>query len=224
MKRLLTIAGFVVCCMILPIQKSEGQIPVLEIIKEGINKVIKAIDLKIQRLQNKTIWLQNAQKTLENQMSKLKLDEISDWVEKHRKLYNDYFDELWKVKAILASYHRIKDIIERQRQIVNEYRTAWSLFRQDRNFTADELKYMYNIYSGMFDESLKSIDQLFIVVNAFATQMSDANRLKIINTVSENLDQQFSDLKDFNTQNKMVSLQRAAEKGEIEYVKKLYGL
>lgn len=224
MKRQLAMAGVVLCLMILPIQKSEAQIPVLEIIKQGVTKVIKAIDLKIQRLQNKTIWLQNAQKTLENQMSKLKLDEISDWVEKQRKLYDDYFDELWKLKATLASYRRVKDIVERQVQMVNEYRAAWALFRQDRNFTADELDYMYNIYTGMFDESLKSIDQLFIVVNAFETQMSDAKRLEIINTVSDQLDQQFMDLKDFNTQNKMMSLQRANEKGEIEYIKKLYGL
>ena len=73
---------------------SKAQMPIAEIIKEGIKKVIKAVDLQIQRLQNKTIWLQNAQKAIENEMSKLKLDDISDWVEKQRKLYADYFDEL----------------------------------------------------------------------------------------------------------------------------------
>lgn len=224
MKRLLAVMGLVLCFMIIPVQKTEAQIPVLEIIKQGIKKVIKAVDLKIQRLQNKTIWLQNAQKTLENTMSKLKLDEISDWVEKQRRLYADYFDELWKVKAALAYYHRVKEIIEGQVQMVSEYKAAWALFRQDKNFTANELDYMYNVYTGMFDESVKSIDQLFLVVNAFATQMSDAKRLEIINEVSDNLEQQFMDLKDFNNQNKMVSLQRASEKGEIEYVKKLYGL
>ena len=65
-----------------------AQIPILDIIKQGITKVIVAVDLKIQRLQNKTIWLQNAQKTLENSMSKLHLDEISDWVERQRNLYS----------------------------------------------------------------------------------------------------------------------------------------
>ena len=84
--------------MLLPMQKTNAQIPVLEIIRQGIKKVIIAVDLKIQRLQNKTIWLQNAQKTIENTMSKLRLDEIGDWVERQRKLYADYFDELHKVK------------------------------------------------------------------------------------------------------------------------------
>lgn len=224
MKRI--IAGLVLlgCFIVLPVQKSEAQIPVFEIIKQGIKKVIVAVDLKIQRLQNETIWLQNAQKTLENTMSKLKLTEISDWVERQRVLYADYFDELWRIKAILTYYHRVKEMIERQVQMVNEYKAAWALFRKDTNFTTDELNYMYRVYSGMMEESLKSIDQLFLVVNAFALQMSDAKRLEIINAVSDNLEQSFMDLKEFNTQNKIISLQRAAENGEIETVKRLYGL
>src|SRR5687768_6570419 len=151
MKKLLAMAGLICCLTVMPIQKTEAQIPILEIIKQGIKKVIIAVDLKIQRLQNKTIWLQNAQKTLENTMSKLKLDEISDWVEKQRKLYADYFNELWKVKAALTYYHRVKEIIEGQVQMVGEYKAAWALFRQDKNFTADELYYIHNIYTGMFD-------------------------------------------------------------------------
>ncbi len=224
MKKILAVVGLSMCCMFLPMQESKAQVPIVDIIKAAVKKVIKAIDLQMQRLQNKTIWLQNAQKTLENKMSQLKLNEIKDWVEKQRKLYDDYFQELWKVKAVLAYYNRVKDIIERQVQMVNEYKGAWSLFKQDKNFTVEELDYMFNIYSGMMDESLKSIDQLFLVVNAFATQMSDAKRLEIINTVSDNLQQQYGDLKDFNNQNKMLSIQRASELGEIEYVKRLYGL
>lgn len=224
MKRLLATVGLIVCFAVVPIQKTHAQAAILEVIKQAVKKVIVAVDLKIQRLQNKTIWLQNAQKTLENQMSKLKLDDIKDWVEKQRKLYDDYFQELWKVKSALTYYQRVKDIIERQVAMVNEYKGAWALFKQDKNFTKEELDYMYNIYTGMMDESVKGIDQLFLVVNAFATQMTDAKRLEIINTVSDNLEKQFLDIKDFNNQNKMLSLQRASEKGDIEYVKRLYGL
>ena len=224
MKRLLTIVGLSLCCLTLPVQKTDAQIPIAEIIKAAIKKVIVAVDLKIQRLQNKTIWLQNAQKTIENTMSKLRLNEIGDWVEKQRKLYADYFDELKQVKTVLAYYKRVKDIVEQQVQIVNEYKGAWALFKRDKNFTADELDYMFSIYSGMMEESSKNIDQLFLVVNAFVTQMSDAKRLEIINTVSDNVQQNLMDLKEFNEQNKMISLQRATEQGDIDYVKKLYGL
>lgn len=204
--------------------KSQAQFPIAEIIKAGIKKVIVAVDLKIQKLQNKTIWLQNAQKTLENVLSKTKLTEISGWVEKQRKLYDDYFQELKKIKDALSYYHRIKDIIEDQVAMVKEYKAAWALFRQDRNFTAAELEYMSEIYTGMLGESVKSIDQLLMVVNAFTTQMTDAARMEIINTTAAEMEKGFMDLKEFNNQNKLISLQRASARGEIEYIKKLYGL
>lgn len=218
MKKLIVILSFFLTVNI------QAQIPILEIIKAGIKKVIVAVDLKIQRLQNKTIWLQNAQKTLENAMSKAKLSEIGNWVEKQRKLYDDYFQELWKVKNALASYHRVKDIIENQVAMVKEYKSAWAVFRQDKNFTSEELAYMLTVYTGMMEESLKSLDQLFLVLHAFATQMSDAKRLEIINKAADSIEDGFMDLKDFNNQNKTISIQRSVEKGEIEYVKKLYGL
>ena len=224
MKKLLAVVLLALCFMVSPVQNANAQIPIMEIIKQAITKVIVAVDLKIQRLQNKTIWLQNAQKVLENKMSELKLTEISDWVEKQRAQYANYFDELWRIKTALAYYQRIKDIIEKQLQLVNEYKGAWALFKQDKNFTADELDYILEVYSGIMDESVKNLDQLSLVINAFVTQMSDAKRMEIINEVDSKLDENLNDLRDFNNQNKMISLQRASEKGDIETVKKLYGL
>ena len=224
MKKILAIVLLSLCCMVLPVAKSQAQIPIVEIIKAAVKKVVKAVDLKIQRLQNKTIWLQNAQKTLENKMSELRLTEISNWVEKQRTLYAKYFDELWKVKAALAYYHRVKDIIDKQVQLVGEYKGAWALFKQDKNFTADELDYIGEAYNGILEESVKNLDQFYLVINAFATQMSDAKRMEIINAVDNKLNENLGDLREFNNQNKMLSLQRASEKGDIEMVKRLYGL
>jgi hypothetical protein len=203
---------------------SQAQIPIAEIIKEGIEKVIKAVDLQIQRFQNETIWLQNAQKTLENTMSKVKLTEISDWVEKQRKLYDEYFQELWKVKDAISTYHRVREIIEMQLQIVKEYKAAYTLFKQDKNFTPEEIDYMYRIYTGILDKSLKNLDQVYLAINSFATQMTDAKRLEIINAAGTEIQKNRDDLQRFNNQNKILSFQRAAERGEIDVTKRLYGL
>src|SRR5687768_13716432 len=95
----------VLVCVLLSINiRVHAQAGVVEAIKAGIVKVIKAIDLKIQRLQNETIWLQNAQKTVENALSEAKLQEIGDWVEKQRTLYADYFDELQQVRSVIIYY------------------------------------------------------------------------------------------------------------------------
>jgi hypothetical protein len=224
MKKVLVSISLLLCFMVTPFEKATAQDPILEIIKAAVKKVIIAVDLQVQRLQNKTIWLQNAQKTLENTVSKLHLDEISQWTEKQRKLYADYFEELRKVKLALAYYQRVKDILTQQAQIVREYKAAWALFRQDKHFSSAELDYMGSVYTGMMDESMKNIDRLSLVINAFVTQMSDAKRLEIIDAVATSVEQTLMDLKAFNEENKMISLQRAVERGEIDYVKKLYGL
>lgn len=224
MKKILTIAGAILLISIAPVQRTQAQIPILEIIKAGIKKVIKAVDLKIQRLQNKTIWLQNAQKTLENQMSKLKLKEIGDWANKQKELYAKYFDELSKVKSAISTYQTVKDIISKQSQMVKEYSRAFNLSKQDKNFTQQEIDYMQQVYAGILNESLKSIEQVQMVITAFATQMTDAKRLVIINSASDNIEQNLTDLRQFNQQNIRISLQRSKERNDIEVVKKLYGI
>lgn len=224
MKKLLAIAGIILLISIAPVQQTQAQIPILEIIKAAVKKVIKAVDLKIQRLQNKTIWLQNAQKTLENEMSKLKLKEIGDWANKQKELYAKYFDELSKVKSVISTYQSVKDIVSKQSQLVKEYSRAFNLSKQDKNFTQQEIDYMQQVYAGILNEGLKSIEQIEMVINAFATQMTDAKRLVIINSAADHIEQNLTDLRQFNQQNIRISLQRSKERNDIEVVKKLYGI
>lgn len=203
---------------------TNAAIPILEIIRAAIIAAIKAADLQIQRLQNKTIWLQTAQKKIENILSKLKLDEISEWTKKQRDLYRDYYEELMKVKSIITYYQRIKDITKKQTKLVEEYERAWRLFQQDKHFTVAELDYMQRVYSGILEESVKNIDQIFLILESFSTQMSDHKRLEIINTAADQIDANYDDLTLFNQQNRVLSLQRAKTSNDVSAVKKLYGL
>ncbi len=209
---------------LIPTQQANAQLVVADVIKKAIVKVIKALDLQVQRLQNKTIVLQNAQKAIENTMSKLKLDEISDWTEKQRKLYSGYFDELSKVKSILSDYKRIKAATQMQVALIQEYKRTYSLFKQDKNFTDEEINYMADVYSGIVEESIKNLDQLFLVVNSFTTQMTDAKRLAIINRAADGIEMTYNDLKEFNTGNVQLSIQRSKDMKEVIMVKHLYGL
>lgn len=205
-------------------EKASAQIAVAEVIKAGVKKVIKAVDLKVQRLQNETIWLQNTQKVLENQLSKLKLAEISDWAGRQKELYGEYYNELWEIKTTITYYHRIKDLTAKQVAIVDEYRWAWSLFTRDKHFTPEELSYMESVYKGILDASVKNLDQILLVVNSFRTQMSDARRLEIISAAADQMDANYNDLKAFNTQNSLMSIQRAQSIDEVTVLRQLYGI
>jgi hypothetical protein len=209
-----------------PVKPAESvvQIPIIGIVRAGVIAAIKAIDLRIQRLQNKTIWLQNAQKKIENVLSKLKLDEISDWTQKQRDLYKEYYQELMKVKSIITYYQRIKDITKKQSRLVEEYDRAWKLFQQDKHFNIEELDYMQRVYSGILAESMKNIDQIFLILESFSTQMSDLKRLEIINNAADQIDSNYDDLTLFNKQNVLLSLQRAKTSNDVKAVKKFYGI
>lgn len=224
MKRLVLSVIWVCLLVLFPSVKPAAQIPVLEIIRQAVVKVIKAVDLKIQRLQNRTIWLQNAQKAIENKMQELKLTEIAQWSEKQRQLYQDYYEELWKVKAALSYYGKVKDILQKQALLVKEYKRATELFRQDSHFTVRELEYMANVYTGILEESIKNLDGLYVIINSFATQMSDGKRLELIHSASEAMDQQLADLRQFTQEGIRLSLRRAKDQREIEHLKALYGL
>lgn len=216
--------SLVVLLVSLPVKEVNAQLAIAEVIKAGVKKVIKVVDLRVQRLQNETIWLQNAQKVLENTLSKLKLTEIADWTTRQKELYGKYFDELARVKAAIAYYQRIRDITQRQGDILSEYRQAKSLFAKDKHFSAKELDMMDDVFRGILDASLKNIDQLLLVVNSFKVQMSDGKRLEIINAVADKIEENYQDLKRYNASQVSVSLSRAKEAGDVNLVRRLYGI
>lgn len=215
---------FITCMLLFGKLSLKAQDPITQIIKEAITKVIVAVDLKIQRLQNETIWLQNAQKTIENTMSKLKLDEITDWVERQRALYADYFEELWKVKSAITYYHHVKEIIEKQIALARMYKKAYQNINSDNHFTTDEIVYMSKVYSGIVEESIKNLEGLFLVINSFKLQMTDGKRMELINEVAKAIDKNYNDLHEFTNQNMQLSISRARDSKDILMIKALYGL
>lgn len=220
------VATLVLIFSTVPQQYSEAAVPlaILKIIEAGVKKVIVAVDLQIQRQQNRIIWLQNAQKVIENTMSKLRLDEISEWTDRQRDLYSKYFDELNRVKSLIAYYRRVKEITEMQTRMVLEYQRVWRVISQDGNFTDSERLYMGKVYSGMLVESAKNIEQMLMAVNSFRVQMSDAQRLEIIHKVGNSVEINLYDLLAFNRQNAMISLSRSREQASLETTKELYGI
>jgi hypothetical protein len=208
------------CLMIASSRMTMAQTPWQEIIKAVIN----AADLVIQQVQNETIVLQNAEKEITNVMSKLQLDDITDWVQKQKDLYQEYYNELATVKDLISGYDRLKGLVQMQGRIVSEYESAYNLFKQDKHFTGAELDFMFNIYSGIVDQSLKNLDQALLVVSSLETSMTDAERINIIESASNGMQKNYDDLRRFNNQNIQLSLKRSQSEEDLQAVKLLYGM
>lgn len=189
-----------------------------------INRAIKAIDLKIQRLQNKTIGLQNAQKVIENAMAKLHLQDIGDWAQRQKDLYARYFEKLGRLKGVLSTYWQVKETIQRQVRLVREYQQAWGRFKNDPHFSEAELTQMYRIYAGILAASLRNLDQLTIACQTVTTQMSDGKRMQLITQAGAYIEKNLADLRRFNQRNAGLSLARAINLADAVMTRKIYGL
>lgn len=201
-----------------------AQDPVSAIISSGIGRVIRAFDLQVQRMQTRTILLQTAQKEIENAMQALHLDEIRDWVENLKDLYGNYFAELLRVKVVIAGYGEVNRVVEREQQLVEAYRRAWALLREDPHFTTVERARMEAVYQGILKESASILDLVLSVTRDLTTQMSDEGRLSIIHRAAVEMVGQYEDLVRFNHENALISVQRASDEEDIAKMRRLYGL
>jgi hypothetical protein len=195
-----------------------------QIVSIIVSKAVRAVDLEVQRIQTKTIILQEAQQELQNAMSELRLGEIQDWVEQLKDLYANYFNELWQVKAVLSGYHRVSEAIQRQQQILAGCQRGFGLFGPTGHFSAGELGLITSVYSGMLRESMTNLELLLKAIQPFSFQMTDQERLSMIDEAAAGMDRTYRDMQVYTNENELVSLQRASDENDYTTLKNLYGL
>ncbi len=214
----------VVCCFLVATPCGSAQAANPIIIKEIIKKVIRAMDLAVQRLQNVTIKLQNAQKSLENLLSKLKLDEIYEWSQKQKELFAGYYEELQKVKSVITYYKRVRSVLDQQVSLVAEYKRAVSIISGAKCFTPDEVIHIMDVYTGILEQSVQNVSQINTIIKSFSLQMTDAARLELIHKTDKAILKNMSDLRTFTNRNVVLGIQRTKDEMEINTIKSLYNI
>jgi hypothetical protein len=147
---------------------------------------------------------------------------IKDISEGNFNLHKDFLDALLDVSPAVKKYKRVADIINYQVKIVKGYKAAFNQFRQDKNFTPEEIDYLGKVYSNLFNQSLKSLDELTMIITAGSLRMSDDERLQAIDRIYNEVVLQFSFLQDFNNSTAVLSIQRQKDAQDIEISRKLY--
>src|ERR1700761_6274008 len=203
---------------------AHAQFVVGTVLNQTVGRIIRAIDLEVQKAQNKTMWLQNAQKAIENQLHQLQLNNIAGISTQQKDLFTEYYNELTQVKAVITGYEQVTNIISRQTQLVSLYKTSWAATQQDGHCNATELYQIQQVYSGILLESANNLDQLAKVINSFQTQMTDGQRMEIVERISKQIDGNYNDLKKFTNQNIQLSLARSRDQQDIQSIKNLYGI
>lgn len=138
-------------------------------------------------------------------------------------LHKTFLDALLEVSPAVRNYKRVKDIIMYQSRIIADYKAAFNEFKAGGNFTYEEIDYFGNVYTNLLKESGERIEELLLVITAGKLRMSDEERLAAIDRIYASVEEQFTFLKNFNSNTALLALQRKHQKADIELSKKVFG-
>jgi len=139
-------------------------------------------------------------------------------------LHKTFLNGLMEVSPAVKKYKRITDIFNYQARISKEYKGAWQQFRDDKQFTSTEVEYLGKVYTNLFNETLKSLEELAMVITSGKLRMSDDERLQAIDRIYASVVDQYSFLNEFNNNTAILSLQRKSEQAEIKMSRIINGI
>ncbi|HEY9364567.1 MAG TPA: TerB family tellurite resistance protein [Chitinophagaceae bacterium] len=137
-------------------------------------------------------------------------------------LHETFLNSLLQISPTVKNYKRIADIINAQIKIVSEYKKAFRNFQTSNLFNPGEIEYLGKVYSNLFNRSVKSLDDLAMVVTAGKLRMSDDERLSAIDEIWKKVKNEQIFLRHFNNSTKILALQRAKEQNDVSEINQLY--
>lgn len=137
-------------------------------------------------------------------------------------LHETFLDVLMQVSPTVRKYKRVGDIIKYQVLLVKEYKAAFNRFRNSGNFNADEIAYFEEVYSKLFKESIRNLDELTTVISANTLRMSDDERLAAIDKVYADMQDKLSFLRNFNNNTSVLAIQRTKERNDVNALRSIY--
>jgi hypothetical protein len=146
---------------------------------------------------------------------------IKDISQGNYSLHQLFLDGLLEVSPAVRKYKRIADIIACQQRIMQEHKKAFNYFKTIGSFTSDEIIYMGKVYNNLFQQSLKNLDELIMIITASTLRMSHDERLQAIDRIFVDIQDKLIFLQSFNNSTKMLAVQRVKEQSEIDLSKKL---
>ncbi len=177
-----------------------------------IAKVIKALDLQVQKLQNQTIWLQHAQQVATHELSKLKLEQIAGWQNRQKELYASYFRELKTAKPLLKNLPQVKQILAMQAEVAKEYR------RYLKDIHVQES------YDALLMVSNEILQELQPVIKGNTLLMKDADRLLFLASLRDSMEHCLEEMNQLNNQFAQGVNNKMRMKQDLRMVKTLNGI
>jgi len=137
-------------------------------------------------------------------------------------LHETFLDGLLAVNPNLQQYQRVADIMAGQQRLVQEYKSAYALYRAHGNFSPEELAYLASVYARLLEHSARHLEELMLVLTSGTLRMHDDERLQVIDRIAAETADKLAFLRHFNRQASLLALQRAREHHDIRAIRQLH--
>ena len=139
-------------------------------------------------------------------------------------LHKAFLDGLWLVSPTVRKYWKIPQIINDQLRLVKEYKAALNNCRSSGLLNPDEIVYLGQVYGNLFSQSIKSLDDLTLLLTSNQLRMGDDERLAGVDKIYTDMQDKLQFLRSFSNQASILLLQRSKEQHEVKQTDRLFGV
>ena len=139
-------------------------------------------------------------------------------------LHNDFLSSFKSVNPTIRNYSKVPDIIAFQVKIIQSYKSTYKYVQSISLYSPAEIDFIYRVFTNLIDNSSNDLDELITVVTANELEMKDDERLKRIDAIYASIQDKYAFAKNFGDEAKVLAVQKAKDKNNLETSRKLYGI
>lgn len=139
-------------------------------------------------------------------------------------IHKIFLDGLMEVSPAVRRYYKVAEIVDYQIRLVKEYKAAQNSFMRSGLYTVEELDYIGKVYANLFNNSLRNLDELALVITANKLRMNDDERLASIDRIHAEVSDMLQFLRYFNGNTTLLGAQRQQEQQDIGTMQNIHGI
>ena len=149
---------------------------------------------------------------------------IRDLSQGNFNIHKIFLDALLAVSPTVQKYKRIADIISMQQTLLSEYKSAYSKIISVQVFDQGDISYIKTVYDNLTSRALDNLDELLMVITDNTLRMDDAERLKAIDRIYQDMADKLEFLRQFNAKAALLTQQKQQDLKETDLLKKIFGI
>lgn len=138
-------------------------------------------------------------------------------------MHEEWYSSLLQINSVVRDYQRVKSIWSYQERILTLYAQNMTQLRLNPYLTPAQVQGMARGYTVLMSENVALLDDLTTILTPDAAKMTDAQRLKFINRISDKVVHQYQLVSYFTARNQALAAQQTQAAKDTQLLKKLYG-